>query len=434
MRKACFPRAFTEAALLPVSRPSIRLVANVSIKRLDQTSRHQRPAMRYRMRVALLVAALLAVTAPALAKDADPNPVQGLWFATDYPALQIRAGEDTTLPLTLYNYGLPPQRTALTITDKPADWKAEITGGGKPVSAAFVDHDGRASLSLKLTIPASAKPGDYKLMLHAEGDSAKSDLPITINLAAPLAAKLTATPKFPVLKGSPKSSFDFNVTVKNESGSDMLVNLSADAPEGFTTAFKEGYGAQELTSLPFKAGESKDLTVSVKPAPDAPAGAVPVVFHANGEKAQAQTKLTLDIAGQPTLSLSGQDGRLSGAAYAGQEKSFPLVIHNSGTAPARDVTLTASPPSGWKVTFDPKQVADIPVDGDQKVNALVTPSAKALAGDYMVTMRASGSGQSQSADYRVSVTTSTLWGMTGIGVIGAALLVLVGAVGRFGRR
>ena len=387
-----------------------------------------------RMRIGCLAAALLAFTFPAIAKDADPNPVQGLWFATDYPSLQIRAGEDTTLPLTIYNYGLPPQRTAVTIADKPADWKAEITGGGKPVSAAFVDHDGRASLMLKLTVPANAAPGNYKLLLRAEGDSAKSDLPIAVTLAAPLAARLTATPKFPVLKGSPKSSFDFNVTVKNESGSDMLVNLSADAPAGFTTVFKEGYGAQELTSLPFKAGESKDLTVSIKPAPNTPAGELPVTVHAIGDKAQADTTLKLDIAGQPTLSLAGEDGRLSGEAYAGQEKSFPLVLHNSGTAPATNIALSASPPNGWKVSFDPKQIAEIPVDGDQKISALVTPAPKALAGDYMVPMTASGTGQSQSAEYRVSVTTSTLWGMTGVGVIGAALLVLVGAVGRFGRR
>jgi len=389
------------------------------------------------MRLAILVAALLSFfpcALPAVARDADPNPVQGLWFATDYPALQIRAGEDTTLPLTLYNYGLPPQRTAITITDKPDNWTAEITGGGKPVAAAFVDHDGHATLSLKLTVPASARPGDYKLMLHAEGDNAKSDLPIAVKLAAPLAAKLTMTPKFPVLKGSPKSSFDFNVAVKNESGSDMLVNLSADTPEGFTVAFKEGYGAQELTSLPFKAGESKDLTVAIKPGPDVKAAETPVIVHANGEKAQAQTKLTLDIAGQPTLSLSGEDGRLSGDAYAGKDKSFPLVLRNTGTAPAQEIQLTASPPSGWKVTFEPKEVAELAVDAEQKINATVTPAPKALAGDYMVTMRASGSGQSQSADYRVAVTTSTLWGMTGIGVIGAALLVLVGAVGRFGRR
>ncbi len=60
---------------------------------------------------------------------------------------------------------------------------------------------------------------------------------------------------------------------------------------------------------------------------------------------------------------------MSGDAYAGQEKSFPLVLHNTGSAPAQDIQLTASPPSGWKVTFEPKQVAELAVDGEQKVNA-----------------------------------------------------------------
>ena len=39
-----------------------------------------------------------------------------------------------------------------------------------------------------------------------------------------------------------------------------------------------------------------------------------------------------------------------------------------------------------------------------------------------------------SADFRITVTTSTLWGIVGIGIIAIALLVLLGAVARFGRR
>lgn len=385
---------------------------------------------------AILFASALVLTSvcPALAQPSDPHPVQGLWLATNYPALQIRAGEETTLPLTLYNYGLPPQRTALTVVDKPEDWKIEILGANKPVAAAFVDHDGRSELSLKVTPPAEAKPGAYKIALRAQGDGATSNLDIAVDLAPPLAAKLTATPKLPVLKGSPKSAFDFNVTVKNESASDMLVNLAVDAPRGFTAVFKEGYGSQELTSLPVKAGDSKELSVSIKTPPDTPAGTYPVMLTLAGDKAKAETELTLNVAGQPAVTVSGPDGRLSGDAYAGEEKSFPLVLRNNGSAEARNVRLEATPPSGWKVTFEPQQVDQIPVDGEVKVNALVTPGARAIAGDYVVTLRASGEGFSESASYRVTVMTSTLWGITGVGVIGAALLVLMGAVGRFGRR
>ena len=382
--------------------------------------------------LALLVG--LSVAGVAHAKDPSPENVKGLYLTTDFPAIQIRAGEDTTLPITIYNYGLSPQRTAITLSGVPSDWKAELQGSGKPVSAAFVDYDGRASLNLKLTIPANAKPGAYPITLVAKGDGGSSTLPIAIDLAAPVAAKLTATPKFPVLKGTPKTSFDFSVAVKNESSTDMTVNLAAAAPAGFTTTFKEGYNTQEITSLQIKANESKDISVGVKPGANAPAGQTPIKLTVAGDKATVTTELTLDIAGQPTVSITGQDDRLSGEATAGQEKSFPLVIRNTGTAAAKSLSLNGTAPSGWTIKFDLKELPEVAPNGEAKVNALITPTAKAIAGDYVVSLRASGDGVSESASYRVTVTTSTLWGVTGVGVIAVALLILVGAVGRFGRR
>lgn len=386
------------------------------------------------MRIRVLALVGMMAASAAFAKAASPDLIKGLYLTTDFPVVQLRAGEETSVPLTIYNYGLKPQRTSLTLTGAPADWKPSLEGSGKPVSAAFVDYDGRASLTLKFNIPATAKPGPYEITVNAVGEDGKSTLPITINLAEPLAAKLTATPKFPVLKGSPKSNFDFNVAVKNEASADTTVTLRAEAPAGFTTTFKEGYNTQEITSLVIKANESKDITIAVKPGPRAAAGQVPINLTVAGEKTTVQTKLTADIAGSPTVSLSGQDERLSGEAYAGQERTVQMVLRNSGTASARGVSLTASPPRGWKVTFDPKEVAEVPVGEDVKVAALITPAAQAISGDYVVSMRASGDGISESANYRVSVLTSTWWGVTGLGVIAIALLVLVGAVGRFGRR
>jgi hypothetical protein len=37
-------------------------------------------------------------------------------------------------------------------------------------------------------------------------------------------------------------------------------------------------------------------------------------------------------------------------------------------------------------------------------------------------------------NFRTTIVTSTMWGVVGLGVIAASLIVLVGAVGRFGRR
>jgi uncharacterized membrane protein len=379
------------------------------------------------MRLSALIGLVLSlVSAAALAKDASPDSVKGLYLTTDFPAVTIRAGEEADLPLTIYNYGLPPQRTALSVADAPPGWKAEIEGSGKPVGAAFVDYDGKSTLTLKLTIPESEKPGPYQLTLNAEGDTAKSSLPIAITLAPPLAAKLTATPKFPMLSGAARSSFDFAVTVKNEGANDMTAVLKTDAPEGYTESYKEQYGTQDITSLLIKAGESKDITVSVKPNPSAPSGQVPVTFEAIGDKVSASAKLTLDIGGLPAMTISGPD--------AGQERSIPLTIANIGSAPVVDVGMSATPPQGWKVAFDPKRLPPIPVGGQQKVNVLLTPGAQAIAGDYLLNITAVGDGVDQNVSYRVTVLTSTLWGVAGIGVILIALLVLVGAVGRFGRR
>ena len=71
---------------------------------------------------------------------------------------------------------------------------------------------------------------------------------------------------------------------------------------------------------------------------------------------------------------------------------------------------------------------------DAEVQALVTPTDKSLAGDYMATIRAASRGENASTQFRVTVATSTMWGMAGAGVIGVALLLMVGAVARFGRR
>ena len=71
---------------------------------------------------------------------------------------------------------------------------------------------------------------------------------------------------------------------------------------------------------------------------------------------------------------------------------------------------------------------------DAEAQALITPSEKSLAGDYMTTLRASSRGENASSQFRITVVTSTVWGMAGVGVIGVALLLMVGAVARFGRR
>ena len=91
--------------------------------------------------------------------------------------------------------------------------------------------------------------------------------------------------------------------------------------------------------------------------------------------------------GQPQFQVSGRDGLLSARAVAAQQGSIPIVVTNTGTAPAENVKLSASAPTGWKVTFEPATIERLVPGKDAEVQALVTPRDKSLAGDYMTSPR-----------------------------------------------
>ena len=188
------------------------------------------------------------------------------------------------------------------------------------------------------------------------------------------------------------------------------------------------------SALPLDPGQSKDVKLKVRPPNTVGAGKYQVTARAVADDAVVTTDLGLDITGQPKIDIAGREGILSTKASAGLESPFMVVVTNSGTAPAEQVELSGSGPSGWKVTFEPKTVDRIAPNETKEVQALITPTGKAIAGDYMATLRANARGESASATLRVMVATSTQWGIIGVGIIGVALLVLVGAVLRFGRR
>ncbi len=376
-----------------------------------------------------------ATAAAATAQDMTAGqPLTGLWLTTGYPQLTVHAGDDIQLNLTLQNKNLPPKRVAFSVDGLPNGWTYEFDGGGKTVTAAIVEPDSSQNLTLKLTPAKDAKSGTYQFSVAGKTDGQPLDLPISLSLTAAAPAKVTVTPKLPALRGSPKSAFDFTVDVKNEAQTEQTFNLLAKGPAGFDTTFKEQYGTQELTSVPIKAGETKTLKVSVKPPQSVEAGQYKVDIAAASPTTNGQSQLLLDITGQPTVSLTGPEGRLSGNATAGQERTFKFTVENNGSAPAKNVMLSASSPQGWKITFDPQKVPSIAPGDKLPVSVNMTPSDKAIAGDYMVTVSANGDGTFDHADFRVTVLTSTMWGIAGLGIIGAAVVVLAFAVTRYGRR
>jgi uncharacterized membrane protein len=386
------------------------------------------------LRRLLAVLFLILTTFAAGAAD-KPSGVTGFFLTTLYPDLTVRAGETTTIDLSLRNSNLPPQEIRLSVPQVASGWKATILGGGQPVESAIVATDSVEKLQLRLEPPAGTGPGSYVFVVEGRSDGSTYKRPITVTIGKELPAKLKLTTNFPALRGTATTSFKFKVAVANDSGRDATINFSADAPKNFQVTFTEAYGTQQLTSIPIEAGKSKDIEASVALPRDTPASEYKLALHAKSEAASADLDLTITIIGQARLALAGEGGRLSGEAYAGQDSQLTVVAKNDGSEAARDVELSATAPEGWKTSFDPKELPELGAGKSQSIKVTLTPAARAIAGDYQTTIRASSAGGlSESANFRITVLTSTVWGAVGIGVIAAALLVVVFAVARFGRR
>jgi uncharacterized membrane protein len=391
--------------------------------------------MRYRL-IALFsaVLAVLAVHCTAANAEEAKSEVKGLFLLTDYPSVTLRPGTTSTINLKLQNYGLPPERVALSVSGAPAGWTANLIGGGQPVGAALAATNASVALELRLEVPKEAPVGTTNLTVSAQGSSSNVSLAIEVKLATDLPAKLTLTPQLPELRGTSKSSFEFQLAIKNDSPKKVVASLSATAPQFFDTTFTEQYGSQELNALPLDAGQSKDVKLKIKPPNTVAANKYKVTAKVTADDATATADLVLDITGQPKIDIAGREGVLSTRAVAGKEESVPVILANSGTAAAEQIELSGTVPPGWKINFEPKAVDRLAPNETKEVKALVTPSDKAVAGDYQATMRAQARGESASQSFRVQVTTSTIWGIVGIALIGGALLVMVGAVVWFGRR
>jgi uncharacterized membrane protein len=364
----------------------------------------------------------------------DPPPLTGLWLTTPYPEFALKPGETGSIQLTIRNSRLPPQRLALELEGTPKGWEWAFKGGGREVSAVMVGSDESERLTLELKPPPDVATGEFALKVNARQDDRIIALPLSVKLSETAAGKLSLEPELPALRGTARSTFSFKIKATNGGTEQALFNLAAQVPEGFQAKFKRGYGSEEITGVPIDAGSSENITLDIVPSRTTAAGRYPVVMRLSAGDKSAETSLSIEVTGEPQLRIVGPQERLSGDAVAGQDSSFTFTLVNSGSAPATDIEMSASPPSGWAVEFDPKEIASIPPNSTREVTAKIRPSERAVAGDYMVTMRAGGGGLSESVQFRTTVRTSTMWGAAGLGVIAVSVLLLGGAVMRYGRR
>ncbi len=385
--------------------------------------------------LALFLALVLFMSNPVLAQEGSQTETgtqpQPLVVFTRYPSQETAVGQNVTIDLTLR--AGKAQTVRLEVQNLPTGWTATFRGQGKVVHAAHVRPDADTSVELRIEPPADVSPGTYQFTVIAQGEGERATLELELIVQEKLPPSLEWTIELPTLRGAPATTFSYNATLKNTGAEDLTVNLVAEAPPEFRVSFQ--LSGQDVVSFPINANESKRLTIKAEPLAGISAGRYPIAVLAQGGEVQARLNLTAEVTGKSELNLTTPDGRLSANAHAGEETPLKLLLQNTGTAPAYNIKLSASQPAGWTVKFEPEEVAELGANQQVEVTVKMQPASKAIAGDYMVTIRARpDQGTTESAEFRITVLTSTLWGVVGVVLIAVAVGVVGLAVMRFGRR
>lgn len=367
-------------------------------------------------------------------------PVQAvdtLTVSTPYPTVQVDPGGTVKLPLLVQTP--TPQQVDLSVNGAPQGWTASFHGGGFIVSSVFANGNAAspapADLVFEVVVPVGAQPNSYKMTVHASANGLSADLPVTLVVAGAGGGSVSMSTDFPSQKAAPGAAVSFNVTLRNDTATELEFSLAVpDAPDGWTVTAQPS-GSAQATTFKVAAGDTSSISVAATSQSTTASG--DYAFHVAataGTTYSAVQALAVTIAGTGSLSTTSTLGVLNTNATAGTPTNFSIDVTNTGSATLSNITLSATPPTGWKVTYTPATIASLDPQALQSVTAAIQPDSNAVAGDYVVTLRVASGSASSTLDVRTTVQTSTLWGYVGIGLIVLVVVGLLLVFRRYGRR
>ncbi|MGI9952410.1 NEW3 domain-containing protein [Moorellaceae bacterium AZ2] len=387
--------------------------------------------MARRFGLLILLCSLFWLTFGSLLPPAQAS--DGLSLSTAFPGIEVRPGETVTFPLELRTTGAS-KKVDLQVVSAPKGWSSSFKGGGMIVNQILVGPQEPAKVDLQVEVPQDVQPGTYNCVVRAAGGGSSATLSLQLVIKDAPSGSDKMTTQYPVLSGTSTTTFQFRVDLTNNGARERSYSLNAQAPSGWQVTFSPAYDSKQIASLSLKPGESQGLDVTVKPPQGVKAGTYEIPIEAVSSNSKAGVVLKVVITGTYTLEITTPTERLNAEATAGSESPVTLIIKNTGSSDVQNITFTASPPSQWSVTFEPDTIDVLPAGEARQVVAYLKPPKEAIAGDYVVNITAESPAASTTASFRVSVKTSTLWGIVAIllvlGVIGAVAWIFH----KYGRR
>lgn len=394
-------------------------------------------SIRTLSRMAALALALTLLASCAMAESLDTAPAAEPYIelSTQYPALTVKAGDSLTFDLDLDNYSGVSQDITLSVAEIPEGWEGTFSAGSNQVSVVHVKNQATNSeVSFAVDVPLETADGEYIIRLAARGEDFADEMEIALTVSAEEIGESSFTAEYPSQEGDATTDFTFSATLINNTLSTQNYSFTSNAPSGWQVSFQPSGESTSVAALDVEARTTQAMDISVTPPENVEAGTYEIPVTATSVNESMPITLSVTITGSYGLTLSTPSGRLSLDAYANQESAVQLSLTNTGNSDLTNVNLTSSAPTGWTVRFANETIDIIEAGATVEITMYITPGEDAMSGDYATTITARNSDANDSVDFRITVKTETIWGLTGIGVI-VLLAVVIGIVMRkYGRR
>nr|WP_286861420.1 NEW3 domain-containing protein [Proteiniphilum sp. UBA5510] len=354
---------------------------------------------------------------------------QSLRLYTPYPEITVPPGETIDYSIDLINNGASIATAEVTVDGIPETWSYTLRSGGWSARRISVLPGEKKTLNLKVELPYDIDKGSYTFRVLARNHAV---LPITIEVSEKGTVKTEFTADQGNMQGHATSNFNYKTKLENQTGEKQLYALTSHAPRGWTVVFKPNY--QQASSVEIEPGQSKDISVEIKPPYNVKAGKYTIPVMATTGSSSARLELEADISGSYGVELTTPDGRLSEKITAGRRRNLELMVRNSGSTDLNSVRMTAVKPRGWEVTFTPDTIPFIAAGESTQIRAEVKAYGKAIPGDYVINLTAQTPEINADASFRMSVRTPLLWGWLGILIILSAIGTVYWLFRKYGRR
>jgi uncharacterized membrane protein len=354
----------------------------------------------------------------------DETPDRLITMAAEYSGVEVQQGEVVTMDIIFHNGGKRGENVNVEVTQVPAGWEAVIKTYKYTVMGVHVAAGKDKTLTFEARSGEKIRPGKYRFRVESETADGRfkmgENIYVTVRKkeeAAKEAEGIKITTSYPVLQGSVSGTYEFRLDLQSRFDRDTEFNLSAVAPEGWGINFKPAYESKYISSVRLQANQSKSIDVEVTPLKSAGAGEYPIDVRVSAEGERSEAKLKVILTGTYELKVGTLSGLLSLDARQGKPANVSIYVRNTGTVKNNDISFTSFKPENWDVEFKPEKIESIEPGEYKQVEVIITPYEEALVGDYSVSINAKGEDSNDSAEFRVTVKASTMWGWIGIAII-----------------